>query len=376
MYRVCLAWAVFLLCVVSIFLYPAHSQADGEDTAGPVKVGAILHLTGDLAMQGVAFQEGIELAVENINKSGGISGRAVKVIYEDTGFINTNVHRAAKKLIEQDKVSVAIISTFHESKIAGPLFERAQIPLLCLWDSTPELENMGEYLFSIGIWLPATGKTTAQFAFTNLQAKKAAVISTNREWSLRVGSDFAEQFKNFGGSIVFKDAYNPGESDFRSVFLKIKQTQPDVLYAPVDDNIGTFFKQLRESRLDIPIIQSDNLNQEWINNLGSLLEGVYQSQGMEPTNTEVGVMAKQYREKFGKEPTQILFQGWGYDGLNIIAKAMETEGVSPNAIKSGLYQIADYPGTIGKISINREGSHRVGVKMFQIRNGVFITLGE
>ena len=357
-----------LLSLILLFSFATSTQA--EETA-PIKIGAILHLSGDLAMQGVAFREGIELAVDRVNKNGGIRGRKISVVYEDTNFNSSNVHRAAKKLIEQDHVRAAIISTFHEAKTAGPLFERAKIPLLCLWDSTPELDSMGQYLFSIGTWLPSTGATTAHYARDSLHAASAAVISTNREWSLRVGNDFAKVFQEAGGEVVYHEAYNPGESDFRSIFLKMKSEKPDVLYAPVDDNIGTFFKQLKESGLGVPVIQSDNLNHEWVGILGEALEGVYQSQSMEPSNDQATEMAKLYKAKFGKEPSQVLFHAWGFDGLGIIAQAIKENGSEPNEIRIGIAHVKNYPGAIGPITISPEGSHRVGVSVFQIRNGEF-----
>ncbi|RIL01329.1 MAG: hypothetical protein DCC75_13720 [Proteobacteria bacterium] len=358
--------------IIYLLAFAFRCEAESKQEKAPIKVGAILHLTGDLAAQGAAFREGIELAAEIANKRGGLAGRRLEVIYEDTNFNTSNAHRAAKKLIEQDKIAAAIISTFHETKTAGPLFERAGIPLICLWDSSPEMDEMGDYIFSIGTWLPSTGQATAEFAFKKLGTRRAAVISTNREWSLQVGADFSENFKNLGGETVYKDAFNPGESDFRSLFLRIKQQRPDVLYAPVDDNIAAFFKQLRQAQLNVPIIQSDSLNQEWLNNLGTVLEGVYQSQSIEPETQQAKEMAAQYRSRYGKDPTQVLFLAWGYDALNLIVRAGELQGSVSRELKDGLYRIEGYPGAIGPITINSKGSHRLGVSIFRIEGGEFV----
>ena len=352
-------------------LFTIQSPAHAEVTE-PVRIGAILHLTGDLAMQGSAFREGIELAANEINSSGGINGRTIEIIYEDTHFMPVNVNKAAKKLLETDKVVAALISTFHESKTAGPLFQRAKVPLLCLWDSTPELEAMGDYIFSIGTWMPSTGKKVASYAFSTLKAKRAAVVSTNREWSLRVSNDFAERFSKAGGDIVSKDAYNPGETDFRSLFLRIKKANPDVIYAPVDDNIGSFFKQLYESGIKAPVIQSDNLNQEWIDTLGGYLEGVYQSHSIDPNHSAAVEMSKYYQKHFSREPKQLLLTSWGYDGLKLIAKALKDGEVNSNEIKKGLYDVKNYSGASGEISISSKGSNRVAVSMFQIEKGQFV----
>jgi len=352
------------------FLQFDYSVAEQRSSI-PVKIGAILHLTGDLAMQGNAFKEGMELRVELINREGGINGRFIELIFENTNFDSSEANRAAHKLIHIDKVSAVLISTFHETKAVSHLFEKAKIPLICLWDSTPELEEMGSYIFSIGTWLPATGETTARFARDYLKADKAAVITTNREWSLRVGSDFSRLFQSLGGTVVFQDSYNPGETNFRNLFLRMKGKSPQVLYAPVDDNLGAFFRQLKESRVPVQVIQSDNLNEEWIGNLKELLEGVYQSHSIESESEILDKMIHEYMEKYKKKPTQPLFHGWGYDGVGVIESAIRKKGFTPEEIKEGLYQVKDYPGVVGNISISEKGSHKLGVEMFQIRNGVF-----
>jgi branched-chain amino acid transport system substrate-binding protein len=366
---------LILFLFTLIFFQCQYSFAEQEHVS-PVKIGAILHLTGDLAMQGNAFKEGIELRADSINRDGGINGRSLEIVFENTNFDSAETYRAAHKLIHIDKVSAVLISTFHETKAVSHLFEKAKIPLICLWDSTPELEEMGSYLFSIGTWLPATGETTARFARGQLKADKAAVITTNREWSLRVGSDFSRIFQSLGGTVVFQDSYNPGETNFRNLFLKMKGKSPQVLYAPVDDNLGAFFKQLKESRVSVHVIQSDNLNDEWLNTLSDYVEGVYQSHSMEPESESAKNMILEYRQKYGKEPSQLLFQGWGYDGIGIISNAIRISGESPEEIMNGLYLVEEYPGVVGNISISEKGSHKLGVEMFQVRNGKFVKVSD
>ena len=370
---------IALGCMIVVCLLltaqPSLSQ-DSKTGLLPIKVGAILHLTGDLSMQGKAFQEGLVLAAKEINSKGGVHGRPLEVIFEDSQLQLATVRTAAKKLLELDKVSVAFISTFDELKVAGPMFEAAKVPVVCLWDSTPELDAMGEFLFSIGTWLPSTGEVSADFAIEKLGAKKAAVIMTNRDWSLRVGNDFSTRFAALGGEVVFSDSYNPGEATFSSLLLRLKGVQPDVLYAPIDDAIGAFFRRIRELQLNFPVIESDNLNGEWIRSTGGALEGVYQSQSADPSNARANAFSQTFQSYYNRAPTQLLFNGWGWDGMHLVAEAIRRKGARPIDIQAGLYTIANFPGVIGNITITREGSHRVGVSMFQIRDGKFVLVNR
>lgn len=332
----------------------------------------MIHLTGDIASQGVAFQEGINLAKSIYDRN---KEYDVKVIFEDTRLDSAMVLRAAKKLIDFEKVDVGIISTAQEAKVAGPLFEKAKIPLICLWDSTPDYDDMGEYLFSIGTWLPFTGGISASFAKNHLKAKKAAIIYAYNQWAEVVTRDFSRKFKELGGKIVYDDFYNPSETDIRTLIFKLKSTKPDVIYAPIDSRISDFFKAIKSFNIAVPVIQSDNLNLKWINTLGGLAEGVYQSQTLSPDNEITKKMITEYFKFFGRAPDEILYNSWGYDGFNLIIEALKlssnTKLSKRELIKSGFYKIKNYNGAIGKITINKKGSHRMPVKILQVVNAKF-----
>ena len=99
----------------------------------------------------------------------------------------------AKKLIELDKIQAGIVASYHDAKLVAPMFERAKIPLIVLWDSSPKLEALGEYTFGIGTWLPSSGEVSANFAKNQLKASKVAILNTNTEWSLDVSAAFKAQ---------------------------------------------------------------------------------------------------------------------------------------------------------------------------------------
>ena len=359
---------IFLLLLISylsLIAFPEESCADSRKE--PLKIGVILHLTGELASQGQGFLRGIKLAQDEINKAGGVGGNPVELVVEDSRLSGSDVNRAAKKLIEIDGVKAALISTFQETKTAGPLFERAKIPLLCLRDSTPELDEMGAYLFSIGTWLPATGKRSAEFAFDSLKARRAATIAMNGEWNLRVAKDFADAFRKHGGTVVFQESINHEQADFKTLLLKVKQQKADVLYAPIDSSIGAFFKQVSQVLPGIAVIQSDIFNKEIITEFQPVLQGVYQSQTVDPSGDAAIELAKRYVKKYGSSPEQLLFTAWGYDGLKLLAHAAENEGLNSESIKTGLYEVDGYAGASGEITVSPEGSSRQGVSMFQVK---------
>lgn len=340
----------------------------GSADLPPVKLGALIHLTGDLASQGSAFREGIELAVSEINSSRKSTDKVLEVIFEDTALKPDQAFKAAKKLLDVDGIVAGFVSTAAETKSAGILFERTRIPLVCLWDSSPEIEGIGNYVFGIGTWTPSAGKKVADHMFNVLRVRRAAVINNIDEWSLSVSEAFTRHFEALGGDVVYTDSVNPDNTDFRGTLSRMRSTSPEALYAPIGFNTALFFKQLRQQRFDKPIYESDNLNPEIIDASAGATEMVYQTQSSDPQGVRFSHMLGLYRARFGKEPAMPIYTAWGYDAVHLVARALQTANGDTKQINRELYKVHKYDGASGVISISNEGSSRASVSLYQVRN--------
>ncbi|NDC38330.1 MAG: amino acid ABC transporter substrate-binding protein, partial [Proteobacteria bacterium] len=265
--------ALSLLLALSV----TPSISASADEQPPLRIGALLHLTGEFAVQGVAFRQGAELAADEVNTAGGVNGRKIEVVFEDTQYKPILSNSGAKKLSQIDKVAAVLISTATEAKAAGSVLQRDSLPGIVLWDSSPEIEALGEYMFGIGPWAPSSGARSAEFAWNTLKAKRAAVIYSNTEWSQYVAKFFESRMKELGGTIVRHYSLNPEENDFRTVLAKVSESKPDVLYAPIDGNIVAFFEQVQQRKVTIPIITSDIITDEYLETSPKSFEGVYQT---------------------------------------------------------------------------------------------------
>lgn len=355
---------LLLIFIPYIFLLVLNTHAQEN----PINLGAILLLSGEYSMQGAAFREGVELAQDIVNQAGGIKGRSLNIIIEDSKYQSAMAHSAAMKLLNQDKITAGIISTLHETKSSGQQFEKAKVPAIVLWDSCPELDVMGDYIFGIGPWAPSTGEKSAAYALSELKAKSAVIVGNVNEWSISVGDTFQKQFELGGGSILQKISLNPG-NDFRAIIVKIKALKPDVIYAPVTDNLIAFFKQTKDLGLTQPIITSDNLNEEILKNAGTVVEGIYQTQVGDPDSGAFKQFLAEYEKKFQKPATLPLYVAWAYDSVMLYAKAISEVGVNPQKIKDALYKVKDYDGASGIITFNQAGSSPKLVGMFRVIGG-------
>lgn len=291
------------------------------------------------------------------------------MVYEDTHYSQINVASASRKLLTVDHVSAGLVATYTEAMVAGAIFERMKVPLITLWDSAPELDQLGQYVFGIGVWAPSSSGTAADFALHSLDAKTTVTISTNGEWSLGISEQFRNQFEAGGGRVLAHFEVNPDEADFRSLLLKMKAMKPDVLYAPVSDNIPSFWRQLKQIGFGGPAITSDVLNPEVIANIGVSSEGIYQTQVADPSDLMTGKMIERYRAKYGRDCRQKFIVSQGFDAIRLLAHAMDSAGPDPEKLKEALYTVRDLEGASGRISISAEGSARKLVSMFQVRSG-------
>ncbi len=345
------------------------AQTAAADPSPPLKIGGVLHVTGEFSIQGEAFREGMELGAEAVRESLGIP---VQLIIEDTQYSAVRALTVSKKLLAVDKVHAAIISTAVEAKASGQSFQLEKVPAIVLWDSSPELEAIGNYVFSIGPWIPSSGERMANFALSKLNAKSAAVIHSNTEWSAAVAKAFQSSFEKSGGNIVFVSGENPGEADFRTTLMKAKRKAPDVLYVPVDANLIAFFAQIKQLAFQMPLLTSDIITEDNLQEAAPSFEGIYQSMpaaGEAPLSED---LLKRYQRRFGKPCTQVLFVAWGFDAVRLVADAFHRSGFAGGEkLQAALRATKDFPGASNTITINERGTAATPLHVFRVEKGAF-----
>jgi branched-chain amino acid transport system substrate-binding protein len=353
------------LCICSLVY--AESAAVNET----FKIGVILDLTGDLGMQNQAFREGIELAVDLANKKGGVAGKQISTVYEDSNYSPSQSVTAAKRLINVDHIVGAINSSAIQSKANASVFERAKIPVITLWDANPELDQLGKYLFSIGLWTPSSGETAANFALTDLKAKTAVIFSMDDSWSLLVAKAFTQRFSDAGGKVLSSMSFAPTETDFRSAISKATSHHPDVIYAPLTVNFIAFFKQMRDQKIHIPVVTSDLITDAHLNEAGEVLEGVTQTMLAANDNPQSKIMLQMYLEHYGHPSTQPEYVAWGFDGANLLIEALRLSQAKKTNMTDELRGINKYAGATGELSFAGKQSSPQYPKVFKIAHGKF-----
>jgi branched-chain amino acid transport system substrate-binding protein len=323
-------------------------------------------------MQGNAFREGIELAIEEVNAKGGINGRKLELQAEDTGNLPANALTASRRLLQAQGLIAAITTSYPELATGAVELQRSRIPVVHLWDASPDIEAMGQYIFGIGPWTPSAGEVSARFAVGNLGAKTVVTFHINDPWSHLVTEYFERQFTALGGTVLKSYAFNPQDIDFRTSFAKVRALKPDVIYSPIGDNIVPFYTQLRLQIADIPVISSDVIADEHIQQAPAVFEGIYQSQMKDPMGAGLELLAEAYWKKFKRPMTLPWFVATAYDGVQLIARCAQRAGPIPSSIRECIEQTKNLPGVSQTLSFNAGGSSPQTESVFQLRNGKFV----
>ncbi len=359
-----IAVTVLILVVLVLLGWGLYYGQGRNSKNGAFKIGAALPLTGAVASFGDEFRRGAEVAQDELNKN----GNAVSVTFEDTALDPRQAVDAVNKLVSLDNVDAVFVSAYSEAAASHQITDRKGIPELVLWDSNPQLEAMGDKVFALGPWTPASGEVTAQFIHDK-GIKKAGIFGYVQEWSQAVSEAFKNKFASLGGTITASEFSNPGDTDYRTELSKIIASKPDAVYMTTEDFLKGV-KQLRNLGYKGIIITSDLLDNSQTANDPALFEGVYGSQVADPAVAETSHFAELYKQKFGEDPKKILYGAWGYDAVQVLYRS--SMDFPNHDIIKGLYDI-DYNGASGHIKFDAQGSSKTIPKMFVVRNGV-ITL--
>lgn len=377
---------ILFIIMLTAALLSGCSQNQSEkssDTSQPVKseetikIGTIGPLTGNIATYGLSTKNGVEIAVEEFNQNGGINGKPIKLISEDTRGEQTEAANAASKLIEQDKV-VAIVGGVisSETLTAGPIANDAKVVMISSSSTAAGVPEIGDYIFRNCLSDEVQAIQLAEYAVKELGLKKFAIMFTNNDYGLSLKEAFEAKAKELAG-VTAVETYNDGEKDFRAQLTKIKGTNPDALYiAGYYTEAAKIAQQAKDQGLNVQILGADGFYSPVLLELGGdAVEGSVFTAGFftdDPSeNTQNFV--KVYKEKFNSEPD--MFAAQAYDATMILLTALKnTDGKGGEALQQEMAKIKDFPGITGNTSFTDVGDAIKDIIILKVEDGKFTKL--
>jgi len=341
-----------------------------------VKIGAILPLTGEMASYGESLKKGMDLAIENINNSGGIDTKKVEIVYEDGQGLPKNSVNAFNKLLNSDKVPLIIGGMFSAPTLSiAPIAEKEKIVLLSPTASSIDLTNSGDYIFRIYPSDIYDGIFLANFTVDSLSVSKISIIYENVASITAISKVFKKTIEDKDGEIVAYEGYNSNNIDFHSILSKIKNDNSELIFFP--GNLNSMSKILIQAKeLNITkkfLTISTFYDNKIIELAGNATEDVLFSTPMfniSDSTAQMKTFINLYLSKYNIEPD--ILGGYGFDVVNIASLAIKNKGYTSEKIKQGLYEIKNFNGVTGNTTFDKNGDVDKELKMMTVKNSSFI----
>ena len=330
----------------------------GLRSGGPIEIGAILALTGSIADQGLWVQHGLELAREEINREG-IRGRKLVVIYEDARLDPKWAIAAYHNLKLRHKLPAVITMGSSVGITLTPILNDDKVIQMGVATSTPEYSTPDDFSFRVFEASQLETKYLAEAIRNAFGFDAVAMLWIHNNYGKGLKESFEAAFRKVGGRIVFSQAFEHGEREFKGHLLTLVKAKPDaIVLAPHTEEGALIVKQARELGIDLPLFSSQAIvGKALLSIAGKRAEGlliVGPQFDVESAAEPIRGFREAYAAKYGENPE--MYAARAYDALRIIAKALTNCGESDTeCIKSYLFGVRDYVGVSGTLSFDRHG---------------------
>lgn len=376
MRRLRLVGIVSGLSAFLLFFIAGLGQA--QDT---IKIGFFAPITGPAAADGMSAKHAVELGLKEVNDAGGIKGKKVELIIYDDRLNPQEAVAIANKLIEKDKVvGVASGSYSGPTRVTAPIFQKAGMPMVAgyavhpdvTWDPTQKKPN--DFIFRNGYLGEVEGAAAAEFAVKNLKAKKISIISMDNDFGRAISAGFAARAEKLGSAILTKQMYKfPGEKDFRPFLTRIKEGNPEVIFAAGYYNeAASIVRQAKELGIIAQILGEEGFDSpKFLEIAGPAAEGVIIATNLDRDDPRplVQNFLSNYRKAYNEDADMV--GASSYDAFMILVNAIAKVGTDPKAIQKALLETKDYNGLTGMISRFVQGEVVKAVQIQVVKGGKF-----
>src|SRR5215217_6582437 len=333
-------------------------EAPGAPDRSLIKIGFFGDLTGPTFNFGKSAYNGVLMAADEINQSGGINGRRIDVVIEDDKGSPEEAARLTAKLIDQDKV-IAIIAggTSGNSRAAAPKAQASHVPLISPSSTDPAVTQTGNYIFRACFVDTFQGEVMATFAINTLKAKKAAIIfDFNSPYGRGLTDYFKLSFGRLGGTIVSEQTYTQGDADFKGQLSTIRSAEPDVIYIPgYYGDVGLIAKQARMVGLTQPLLGADGWDAPELWQLGGdALNGAYISThySIDDPSPTIQSFVDLYKHRY-QNLLPDAHAALAYDATRLLFDAIARAGSTDEPkLRDALAQTRNFAGVTGIINID------------------------
>ena len=349
--------------VLSVLATAAALTFPKVAAAQDLQIGAILPLTGPAAPVGLDQQQGVQFAVDKINAAGGIRGRKLNVLYEDStakpdvGVLSFN------KLVDLRSVP-AIISAFSSVSLAiAPLATRKKVLVVNAGAQSNLMATASPYLFNTIPLVKDETDVLVKYVVEKLGRKTAAIIYENAAAGIDGKEDFRKAFEARGGKILADEATEFGQTNYRPGLLKVASVKPDFMYLVMTQDLRPFVDQVSQIQ-GLPMGIGTTFMRTAFGYPASV--GWVQSAIKSDFAAD---LEKEYKEKF--KTTEVpFFAREYYNATYVIAKAMDhllakNVPITGEALRAAIFEVKNFQTGVATVSFTSSNTAVRGIEIYQ-----------
>jgi branched-chain amino acid transport system substrate-binding protein len=364
-----------LLLAVLIGVACGKKQEEG------IKVGILAPLSGPVPTFGVMTRDGALLAIDEWNAKGGVLGKKITPLVEDSQCTPDPAVNAANKLIDQDKVKFLV----------GEVCSKASIPVSEIANSKKVLQisptstnpdvtvgkdgKVKQYIFRACFIDPFQGKVGAKFALDTLKAKTAFImLDQANDYVKGLAEFFEKSFTEGGGKVVGKETYTSKDTDFSAILAKVAAAKPDVVYLPDYYNIVNLVtKQAKEKGIKAPFMGGDGWDSSDLDLKAA--DGGYFTNHYSPQDTrpEVQNFVKAFGDKYKDDKQQPkvpdALAALAYDATNLLLTAIKEANTDDTEKVAAALAKINFNAVSGKITFDENHNPVKSATILEVKDG-------
>src|SRR5512146_2664266 len=357
--------------------------------AAPIKVGALMSVTGPASFLGAPEARTLEMMVEELNQKGGVAGRKLQLVVKDTGGDPAKAISFAKQLIEEEQV-FAIIGppTSGETMAVKPIAQQAKTLLLSCAAAEAIVNPVSPWVFK------TAQKDSHAIIKLFQQMKKMGItkiglLSSNTGFGKAGKEQIAKLAPEHGIQIVADEVYDKAATDLTAEVTKLKAANVQaILNWSIEPAQAIVIKNARQLGMKVPIFQSHGFaNIQYVKAAGAAAEGVVfpasrivVAEALPEKHPQKAVLVaykKAYEGRYQEDASA--FGGYAHDAFQVLVKLVQDVGPDREKVREALEKTKGFVGTAGIFTFTPADHNGLDVDAFEmvtVKDGKFVLLGK
>lgn len=338
-----------------------------EDT---ISIAAIYALTGNAAESNKPSIEGVICAVNEINATGGIADKKIKLYVFDNLSTPIGSKISADKAVSKHVTAIIGADWSVHSLAIAKVAQAAGIPMITNISTNEGVTKTGDYIFRVCFIDSFQGQVMAQFAIEDLKAR-SAVIFTNitSDYSMGLSRKFQKAFEGAGGEILFTASYKPDLKNYKALLLQTKAKKPDVIFFSGHDEGGFLAQEAQAHGIQSVLLGGDDWDTDSFLSKGGqkIKKGYYCTHWSEASASSISRAFVKKHHTLEKMPAAFALS---HDAVFLLADAMKrADSLDKDEIRDALKTTKTFNGVTGKIIFDENRNPVKNAVIYEINNG-------